>query len=110
VSTFVDGKLLRTWTAHADLLDLPETILFTIWASSAASWAGPLTSTSAPTGADVDWIKVYAWNWKRRDSRRLRTSHFVGACCSLRRPTSAGTVVSGRRSLFVSTWRRLDSC
>ena len=61
VSTFVDGKLLRTWTTHADLLDLPETILFTIWASSAASWAGPLTATSAPTSADVDWIKVYDW-------------------------------------------------
>jgi beta-glucanase (GH16 family) len=61
VKTFVDGTLLRTWTAHADLLDLPETILLTIWASSAASWAGPLTPTSAPTSADVDWIKVYDW-------------------------------------------------
>ncbi len=61
VSTFIDGALLRTWTTHADLLNLPETILFTIWASSAASWAGPLTSTSAPTSADVDWIKVYDW-------------------------------------------------
>jgi endo-1,3-1,4-beta-glycanase ExoK len=61
VSTFIDGTLLRTWTAHADLLDLPETVLFTIWASSAASWAGPLTSTSAPTSADIDWIKVYDW-------------------------------------------------
>ncbi len=61
VSTFIDGKLLRTWSAHADLLNLPETILLTIWASSAASWAGPLTATSAPTSADVDWIKVYDW-------------------------------------------------
>lgn len=62
VKYFVDGMLLRTWTTHADLLTLPETILLTIWASSAASWAGPLTSTSAPTSADVDWIKVYSWN------------------------------------------------
>jgi len=61
VRTFIDGTLLRTWTAHANLLNLPETVLFTIWASSAASWAGPLTSTSAPTSADVDWIKVYDW-------------------------------------------------
>jgi beta-glucanase (GH16 family) len=61
VKTFIDGTLLRTWTTHADLLQLPETILFTIWASSAASWAGPLTSTSAPTSAEVDWIKVYDW-------------------------------------------------
>jgi beta-glucanase (GH16 family) len=62
VKTYVDGNLLRTWTAHADLLTLPETILLTIWASNAASWAGPLTSTSAPTSAQVDWIKVYAWH------------------------------------------------
>jgi endo-1,3-1,4-beta-glycanase ExoK len=61
VRTFIDGTPLRTWTAHANLLNLPETVLFTIWASSAASWAGPLTSTSAPTSADVDWIKVYDW-------------------------------------------------
>jgi endo-1,3-1,4-beta-glycanase ExoK len=61
VKTYVDGTLLRTWTAHANLLNLPQTILLTIWASSAASWAGPLTPTSAPTSADVDWIKVYDW-------------------------------------------------
>ena len=61
VRTLIDGRLLRTWTAHADLLNLPETILFTIWASSSASWAGPLKDTSAPTSADVDWIKVYRW-------------------------------------------------
>ncbi len=61
VKTFIDGTLLRTWTKHADLLALPETILLTIWASNAASWAGPLTATSAPTSADVDWIKVYSW-------------------------------------------------
>ncbi|HVY37571.1 MAG TPA: glycoside hydrolase family 16 protein [Polyangia bacterium] len=62
VKTYVDGKLLRTWTAHADLMNLPQNVLFTIWASSAAGWAGPLTATSAPTSADVDWIKVYDWN------------------------------------------------
>jgi endo-1,3-1,4-beta-glycanase ExoK len=61
VKTYIDGTLLRTWTAHADLLNLPETILLTIWASNTASWAGPLTSSSAPTSADIDWIKVYAW-------------------------------------------------
>jgi endo-1,3-1,4-beta-glycanase ExoK len=62
VRFLVDGALLRTWTTHIDLLKLPQTILLTIWASSAASWAGPLTPTSAPTSADVDWIKVYSWN------------------------------------------------
>ncbi|HZL20309.1 MAG TPA: glycoside hydrolase family 16 protein [Polyangia bacterium] len=62
VKFFVDGALLRTWTTHIDLMNLPQTILLTIWASNAASWAGPITSTSAPTSADVDWIKVYSWN------------------------------------------------
>jgi endo-1,3-1,4-beta-glycanase ExoK len=62
VKFFIDGALLRTWTTHIALMNLPQTILLTIWASSAASWAGPITPTSAPTSANVDWIKVYRWN------------------------------------------------
>jgi beta-glucanase (GH16 family) len=62
VKYFGDGVLLRTWTSNIALLKLPETILLTIWASSAADWAGPLTSTSAPTSAQVDWIKVYDYD------------------------------------------------
>jgi len=62
VKYFADGVLLRTWTANIGLLKLPETILLTIWASSSADWAGALTSTSAPTSAQVDWIKVYDYN------------------------------------------------
>jgi endo-1,3-1,4-beta-glycanase ExoK len=61
VKFFVDGTLLRTWTANISLLKLPQNILLTIWASNAASWAGPLNATSAPTSAEVDWIKVYSW-------------------------------------------------
>lgn len=55
----VDGKLLRTWTQDIARMKLPQNILFTIWASDAASWAGPLLPDSAPTSADIDWIKVY---------------------------------------------------
>jgi hypothetical protein len=62
VKYFADGNLLRTWTTHIDRLKLPETILLTIWASNSASWAGALTDTSAPTSAEVDWIKVYDYN------------------------------------------------
>ena len=62
VKYFADGVLLRTWTANIAHLKLPETILLTIWASNAADWAGALTETSAPTSADVDWIKVYDYN------------------------------------------------
>ncbi|HEY2410067.1 MAG TPA: glycoside hydrolase family 16 protein [Polyangiaceae bacterium] len=65
VKYFADGALLRTWTANIDRLKLPETILLTIWASSAASWAGPINASSAPTSAEVDWIKVYDYTGQR---------------------------------------------
>ena len=51
----------RTWSAQIDRLKLPQNILLTIWASSAAGWAGPIQSDSAPTSADYDWIRVYDW-------------------------------------------------
>jgi endo-1,3-1,4-beta-glycanase ExoK len=62
VSFFTDGVLLRTWTKSADLLKLPQNVLLTIWASNAPSWAGPLVPSSAPTSAQLDWIKVYDWS------------------------------------------------
>jgi endo-1,3-1,4-beta-glycanase ExoK len=61
VKYFADGVLMRDWTANIARLKLPQTILLTIWASNAASWAGPLNSGSAPTSADIDWIKVYSY-------------------------------------------------
>ncbi len=57
----VDGELKRTWSAMIDRLKLPQNILLTIWASSAASWAGPIQPDSAPVSADYDWIRVYNW-------------------------------------------------
>lgn len=61
VKFFIDGNLLRTWTANVSRLKLPLNILLTIWASNSASWAGALNTSSAPTSAEVDWIKVYNW-------------------------------------------------
>jgi len=61
VSFIADGTLLRTWTENIARMTLPQTILLTIWASSSAAWAGPLLPSSAPTSADIDWIKVYDW-------------------------------------------------
>jgi beta-glucanase (GH16 family) len=57
----VDGVVKRTWSDMIDRLKLPQNILLTIWASSAAGWAGPIQSDTAPTTADYDWIKVYDW-------------------------------------------------
>jgi beta-glucanase (GH16 family) len=61
VTTFVDGLPLRTWSTYSSLMNLPQTVLLTIWASSSAGWAGSLQADSAPTSAEVDWIKVYDW-------------------------------------------------
>ena len=61
VRFLVDGVVKRTWSAMIERLKLPQNILLTIWASSAASWAGPIQSDTAPTTADYDWIKVYDW-------------------------------------------------
>jgi beta-glucanase (GH16 family) len=57
----IDGEVMRTWTTQISKLRLPQNILLTIWASNAASWAGPIEATTAPTSADYDWIKVYNW-------------------------------------------------
>jgi beta-glucanase (GH16 family) len=61
VTTFVNGVPLRTWTTYSSLMNVPQTVLLTIWASSSAGRAGPLQTDSAPTSAEVDWIKVYDW-------------------------------------------------
>lgn len=57
----VDGEVVHTWSAEIARLKLPQNILLTIWASSAAGWAGPIQPETAPTQADYDWIKVYKW-------------------------------------------------
>jgi len=56
-----DGALLRSWSSEVSRMKLPQNILLTIWASNAPSWAGAVGSDSAPTTADVDWIKVYSF-------------------------------------------------
>lgn len=57
----VDGEVKRTWSDQIDRLKLPQNILLTIWASSAAGWAGPIEPDTAPASADYDWIRVYDW-------------------------------------------------
>lgn len=59
VRLFVDGQLIRTWKEEAARMQLPQNVLFTIWASDSAAWAGALNETTAPTSAEMDWIKVY---------------------------------------------------
>jgi beta-glucanase (GH16 family) len=61
VRVLMDGVLMRTWNKEIARMTLPQNLLFTIWASSSADWAGALTSSSVPTTADIDWIRVYDW-------------------------------------------------
>jgi endo-1,3-1,4-beta-glycanase ExoK len=58
----VDGVTQHVWDTEIERLKLPMNILLTIWASSAASWAGPLDETGIPATAEYDWIRVYRLN------------------------------------------------
>jgi endo-1,3-1,4-beta-glycanase ExoK len=57
----VDGQVAHSWDVEIARLKLPMNILLTIWASSAADWAGPIDATSAPVAAEYDWLKVYRY-------------------------------------------------
>jgi endo-1,3-1,4-beta-glycanase ExoK len=57
----VDGALLYTWTKHIERLRLPQNVLLTIWASSSASWAGPVGDDTALAQARYDWVELYTY-------------------------------------------------
>jgi endo-1,3-1,4-beta-glycanase ExoK len=57
----IDGQLAHTWDVEIARLKRPMNILLTIWASSAADWAGPIDASSAPVAAEYDWLKVYRY-------------------------------------------------
>ncbi|MBN1606229.1 MAG: glycoside hydrolase family 16 protein [Polyangiaceae bacterium] len=59
VKFLVDGQIIRTWSDEIARMKLPQNILFTIWASASASWAGAVDAATAPTSAEMDWLKVY---------------------------------------------------
>jgi beta-glucanase (GH16 family) len=57
----VDGAVKHEWNDQISLMKLPQNLLLTIWASSAATWAGAIGDDTAPTQADFDWVRVYNW-------------------------------------------------
>jgi endo-1,3-1,4-beta-glycanase ExoK len=57
----IDGQTLHRWNTEIGRLKLPMNILLTIWASSAADWAGAIDASTAPVAAEYDWLKVYRW-------------------------------------------------
>ncbi len=61
VRFLVDGVVVHEPTEEISRLVLPQNILLTIWASDSAGWAGPIDDTTAPTFAEVDWLRVYSY-------------------------------------------------
>ncbi len=57
----VDAQVVHTWDTEIERLTLPMNILLTVWASSAADWAGPIDASTAPVAAEYDWLKVYRY-------------------------------------------------
>jgi endo-1,3-1,4-beta-glycanase ExoK len=57
----IDDTLLREWTAHIDLMTLPQNVLLTIWASGSPGWAGPVTADTGKASATYDWVELYQW-------------------------------------------------
>jgi endo-1,3-1,4-beta-glycanase ExoK len=57
----VDGVVAHTWTERIELMNLPQNILLTIWASDSASWAGPVDATTTGAHAVYDWIEIYSY-------------------------------------------------
>jgi beta-glucanase (GH16 family) len=57
----IDDTLLREWSAHIDLMTLPQNVLLTIWASGSPGWAGPVTQDTGKASATYDWVELYQW-------------------------------------------------
>lgn len=58
---WVDDVLRHTWTEKIDLMNLPQNILLTIWASGSPGWAGPVTEATVGAKATYDWIELYRY-------------------------------------------------
>jgi beta-glucanase (GH16 family) len=57
----VDEVLVHTWNTRIELMGLPQNTLLTIWASSSASWAGPVTEATAQASVAYDWFELYSY-------------------------------------------------
>jgi beta-glucanase (GH16 family) len=57
----IDEELRYTWTRNIALMNLPQNVLLTIWASSSAAWAGPVTDETSAAVATYDFIELYRY-------------------------------------------------
>lgn len=61
-ATFVvDGIVRHTWTERIELMNLPQNVLLTIWASNVESWAGAVTSETTGATATYDWVELWEY-------------------------------------------------
>jgi beta-glucanase (GH16 family) len=57
----IDEQLMYRWTTNIALMNLQQNVLLTIWASSSADWAGPVTDATSQAVARYDWVELYRW-------------------------------------------------
>ncbi len=57
----IDDIPRYVWTTRIDLMKLPQNVLMTIWASSSASWAGPVGDATVGASVTYDWIELYRY-------------------------------------------------
>jgi endo-1,3-1,4-beta-glycanase ExoK len=57
----IDDEARHTWTKNIGLMDLPQNVLLTIWASSSAGWAGAVTDETSQAVAQYDWVELYEY-------------------------------------------------
>jgi len=57
----IDDVVYHRWNDRMDLMDLPQNILLTIWASDSSAWAGPVTGDTVNAEAIYDWVEVWTY-------------------------------------------------
>lgn len=57
----VDGAVRHTWSERIDLMNLPQNVLLTIWASNVESWAGAITPETTGATATYDWVELWEY-------------------------------------------------
>lgn len=58
---FIDDALVHRWDERIELMDLPQNVLLTIWASNSVAWAGAVDDTTAGAQAVYDWVELWTY-------------------------------------------------
>jgi len=58
----IDGTVVHRWEERIELMNLPQNVLLTIWASSSASWAGSVDDTTPGARAVYDWVELWTYD------------------------------------------------